>query len=142
MKRSGISVIIVLACLIGMGCSSATGIKRRPAAGDPFVGFFAHPDSGMLELKRADGEGKYRGFMWADFGPYPVELVRDSAVAVGTVTYGGANHPLRVESTARGLILTADGTRGEAPRRPFEDQKAFEKWFEAQGGYRANVVEE
>jgi hypothetical protein len=57
------------------------------------------------------------------------------------VTYGGASHPLQVESTAQGLLLTVDGTRAEAPLRRFKDMKAYEKWFAAQGGYQGEIVD-
>jgi hypothetical protein len=138
MDRSAFSMLALLACFIGGACSSSTN-KNGATSTDPFVGFFAHPSSGMLELKPARAEGKYQGSMWADFGPFPVELTREGSIARGTVTYGGASHPLQVESTPQGLVLTADGTRAEAPLQRYKDMKAYEKWFAAQGGYQATI---
>jgi hypothetical protein len=138
MTRSVFWMLATLACFTGGACSSSTS-KNSATSADPFIGFFAHPGFGMLELKPAGAEGKYNGSMWADFGPFPVELTREGNVARGTVTYGGESHPLQVESTPQGLVLTADGTRGEAPLQRYKDKNAYEKWFAAQGGYQATV---
>jgi hypothetical protein len=139
MSRLTLSILALFICVIELACSSSTNSKNSAKSADPFVGFFAHPSSGMLELKPADGKGKYRGSMWADFGPFPVELTRDGNIARGTVAYGGASHPLQVESTPQGLVLTAEGTRAEAPLQRYDDMKAYEKWFAAQGGYQATI---
>src|SRR5688500_9945402 len=132
------SVSILVALLLAASCSTQRGEKGGSPSADPFVGFFAHPSSGLLELNAA-GEGKYRGPMWADFGTFPVEGTRDGHVVRGTVTYGGAAHPPEVESTPQGLVPTADGTRAEAPLRRYKDMKAYEKWFRSQGGYQAEI---
>jgi hypothetical protein len=139
MTRSVLWTLASLTCVLGAGCSNMASEKSRAATSDPFVGFFAHPSSGMLELARADGDGKYRGSMWADFGPFPVELTREGNIARGTVTYGGASHPLQVDSTPQGLVVTADGTPAEAPLQRYKDMKAYEKWFATQGGYQATI---
>ena len=140
MKRSALAVFAILVCIIGGGCSTSTNGKSDAPA-DPFAGFFAHPGSGMLELKPGEGGGKYQGSMWADFGPFPVELTREGNVARGTVTYGGARHPLQVESTPQGLALTVDGIRAEAPLLRYTDMKAYKKWYESRPGYQGTVVE-
>ena len=103
MTRFALSMIIAAACLTGMACSNSNRGKGGASSTDPFVGFFAHPSFGMLELQRGDGEGKYRGSMWADSGLFPVVLTRDGDVVRGTFAYGGANHPLQVENSPQGL---------------------------------------
>ena len=139
MSRSAVAVVLSAVCVIATACSSSTSGKGNASSGDPFVGFFAHPSFGMLELKRGEAEGKYHGSMWADFGPFPVELTREGNLARGTVSYGGASHPLQVENTPLGLVLIADGTRAEAPLQRYKDMKAYEKWFAAQGGYQGTI---
>lgn len=141
MNRSALSIVAALACMIGASCTGSTNGKGNASSTDPFVGFFAHPSSGRIELKPAGAAGQYEGSMWADFGPFPVELTREGNVARGTVTYGGASHPLQLESTPQGLVLTADGTRAEAPLQRYKDVKAYEEWFAAQGGYQGKIVE-
>jgi hypothetical protein len=79
MNRLVVFTLGTLICVVGPGCSGSTNGKSSAPSGDPFVGFFAHPSSGALELQRADGEGKYQGSMWADFGPFAVELTREGA---------------------------------------------------------------
>lgn len=139
MSGSAFALAIGISCVAAISCSSAHGGKGYSSASDPFVGFFAHPSTGMLELQRGDTEGKYHGSMWVDFGPFPVELTRVGNVARGTVTYGDDSHPLQVEHTPQGLILTADDTQAEAPLQRYKNMEAYRKWFEAQGGYQVEI---
>jgi hypothetical protein len=141
MTRSALSIVAAFVCMIGASCTGSTNGKSNASSADPFAGFFAHPSSGRIELKPAGEPGEYKGSMWTDFGPFPVELTREGNVARGTVTYEGASHPLQLESTPQGLVLTADGTRAEAPLQRYKDVKAYEKWFAAQGGYQGKIVE-
>lgn len=139
MKRS---FHVLLAFLIGMGgtaCSSSMNGKKQAAAADPFVGFFANPSVGTLELNRGDGEGKYVGWVAVDFGPYPVELTREGNIAVGTVTYGGESHPMQVESTPEGLLLSGEGSAASPPLIRYKNIEAYKKWFEEQGGYQPTI---
>jgi hypothetical protein len=141
MTRSVFKLLLGIFCVGTISCSGRGG-KARLSAADPFVGFFAHPSTGMLELKRGGAEGKYRGSMWADFGPFPVELTRSGSVARGTVTYGGTGHPLLVEHTSQGLVLTVDGAQAEAPLQRYKSSSAYQKWFEAHGGYQAEITDD
>jgi hypothetical protein len=95
----------------------------------------------MLELRPDDDEDHYRGSLWSDFGPFPIKARREGDVVRGTVTYGGSAHPIEIESTPQGLILTTDGTRAQSPLRQYADRHAYEKWLTAQGGYGAEAVE-
>ena len=139
-------VALILVVMAAESCSKYSRERRAdvptPTSDDPFVGFFAHPSSGAVEL-RAVGDGQDRGSMWGDFGPFPVEGTRDGDTIRGTVTYGGSARPFELERTAQGMVLTADGSRAQAPLQRYRDQRAFEGWFSAQGGYRAEIeVEE
>jgi hypothetical protein len=135
------SVTVTVAIAAGSCSSRDGGGGGSSASGDPFEGFFANPSVGMLELRRADGEGKYRGSMWADFGPFPVEGTRQGEIVRGTVTYGGEAHPLEIESTSGGLVLTESGTRAQGMLRRFKNRQAFEKWMEGQGGLEGRAVD-
>lgn len=141
MSRLACTLVMSLLCVGATSCSNDTTAGRNSSDADPFAGFFAHPSSGMLELRRGETEGTYRGEMRADFGPFPVELTRDRDLARGTVTYGGKNHPLQLENTRRGLVLTVDGTRAEAPLQRHENRKAYEKRFKARGGYQGEAAD-
>jgi hypothetical protein len=139
MNRSAITMLTT--CLFAIAALSCQRDASTGSTTDPFVGFFAHPSSGAIELRRAGDDHKYTGSMWADFGPFPVEVTRDGDVARGTVTYGGAAHPLQLEHSSAGLILTADGTRADAPLQRYKDRQAYEDWFASKGGYQGTAVE-
>jgi hypothetical protein len=136
-----VTVTVTIAVAAGSCSSRDGGVGGSSASGDPFEGFFANPSVGMLELRRADGEGKYRGSMWADVGPFPVEGTRQGEIVRGTVTYGGEAHPLEIESRQGGLVLTESGTRAEGMLRRFKTRQAFEKWMEGQGGFEGRAVD-
>jgi hypothetical protein len=128
-------MVLMSVALVVASCSS-----KGSASSDPFEGFFANPSVGTLELK-SQGDAKYGGSMTADFGPFPVEGTRQGNVIRGTVTYGGRAHPLEIESTSGGLVLTESGTRAEGMLRRFKNRREFEKWMEQQGGYQGKAVE-
>lgn len=143
MNPSILFVVAILTCVILAGCSSTTNKKSRDSSIDPFAGFFAYPSSGALELAPA-GQGKYRGSMYADFGPFPVELTRDGNVARGSVSFGDASQPLhsqplQVESTPQGLVVTVNGKQADAPLQRYKDMNAYAEWFRAQGGYQGTI---
>jgi hypothetical protein len=141
MRRLSFVVLLGLFCILTTSCANTTTSNGDANTGDPFVGFFANPSSGMIELHRADIDGKYRGSLWADYGPFPIEVTRQGNTASGTVSYGGAIDSLRVESTPQGIVLTVDGTRAQAPLQRYKDMETYAKWFQAQGGYQAIAVE-
>jgi hypothetical protein len=137
MNRSLPWILGWVACFIASACSSK---KDRGTTGDPFVGFFAHPSYGMVELKRADGEGQFEGSMWGDAGPFPVKVTRNGNAARGTVAYGGASHPIELTPAPQRLLMTLDGTQAETPLQRYENMDAYQKSFQAQGGYQAEVT--
>ena len=132
-------MVMVAVVIAATACSSSPSSKSSSPPVDPFSGFFANPSAGMLELHR-DADGKYRGSFWADFGPFPVEMTHNDNVASGTVTYAGARHAFQVENTPQGLVFSDDGEKAPAPLLKYKDQKAYETWFAAQGGYRMKIV--
>src|SRR5690349_16018957 len=104
--------------------SSCMSPAHRPsnATADPFEGFFAHPSVCALELHRDPADGVYRGSLWADFGPFPVEATRKDNKLVGTVSYNRQDmkpSTFEVESTAQGLIVSTAGNRGSAPLKRY-----------------------
>ena len=113
--------------LLLLAISCAPHSAQTPMNPDPFIGFYANPDLGMLELTGKSPDGIYHGSIWIDFGPFAVALQRDGNFARGNVTYGGSDHTLEIEHTAEGMMIVEKGKRVFKPMKRYKNRSEYER---------------
>lgn len=125
----------IVSLLLLLGTASCIHSKGDGPPADPFVGLLAHPSGGAVELQRVGDGPKYRGSLFADYGPFPYEGTRDHDVIHGTVTYGETAHRLDIERTDQGYVLIEDGTRIDPPLQWYKDRNEYAKWQAAHDAF-------
>lgn len=101
---------------------------------DPFVGYFAHPAIGALELRRIDGSPRYHGKLGTILGWSPFEGSLDGNVVRGRVDFartGGTSWPVDLERTASGFVLIDNGIEINPPLQWYDNEAEFVKWMKA-----------
>ncbi|MBC8109204.1 MAG: hypothetical protein H7Z14_21640 [Anaerolineae bacterium] len=141
--RMHTTLLVGLLAFALTGCESTTAPTTRAATApasraneaappDPFVGYFAHPAIGDLELSRTDDTDAYRGKLLTLLGAFPVEGRRDGNVVRAKVIWReGVSEPLELEHTSRGFVLTTNGIRIDPPLQRYENEMEFSKWMKA-----------
>lgn len=119
-----------LACfviaLLLVSCASDTPPLDDLAKNDPFTGFFAHPNQGILELRQTS-QG-YVGEISVDFGPFPIQAQRIDNTLQGTVAIADRRDPILIEAGDAGLYVTVDGSRFDHAYMRFQNLAHYERW--------------